>query len=101
MLDKSLIITEKPSVARQFAAALGVIGNQDGYIEDDKWVITWCIGHLVSLSYPEAYDPALKKWSMDGGCGKTDRRRGAARADQGQRDRDLSDQGRNHYKAGA
>ena len=65
MLDKSLIITEKPSVARQFAAALGVSGNQDGYIEDDRWVITWCIGHLVSLSYPEAYDPALKKWSMD------------------------------------
>ena len=64
-MDKSLIITEKPSVARQFAAALGVSGNQDGYIEDDRWVITWCIGHLVSLSYPEAYDPALKKWSMD------------------------------------
>lgn len=64
-LEKAIIITEKPSVARQFAAALGVSGSQDGYIENDRWVITWCIGHLVSLSYPEAYDPALKKWSLD------------------------------------
>ena len=64
-MQKSLIITEKPSVARQFAAALGVSGSRDGYIENDTWVITWCVGHLVSLSYPEAYDPALKKWSMD------------------------------------
>ena len=65
VLEKAIIITEKPSVARQFAAALGVSGSQDGYIENDRWVITWCVGHLVSLSYPEAYDPALKKWSMD------------------------------------
>ena len=65
MLDKAIIITEKPSVARQFASALGVSGSRDGYIENDRWVITWCVGHLVSLSYPEAYDPALKKWSMD------------------------------------
>lgn len=64
-MQKSLIITEKPSVARQFAAALGVSGSRDGYIENDTWVISWCVGHLVSLSYPEAYDPALKKWSMD------------------------------------
>lgn len=64
-MEKSLIITEKPSVARQFASALGVSGRQDGYIENERWVITWCVGHLVSLSYPEAYDPALKKWSMD------------------------------------
>lgn len=64
-MEKAIIITEKPSVARQFAAALGVSGSQDGYIENDRWVITWCIGHLVSLSYPEAYDPALKKWSLD------------------------------------
>ena len=64
-MEKAIIITEKPSVARQFAAALGVSGSQDGYIENDRWVITWCIGHLVSLCYPEAYDPALKKWSLD------------------------------------
>ncbi len=65
IMEKSLIITEKPSVARQFAAALGVNGSRDGYIENDRWVISWCVGHLVGLSYPEAYDPALKKWSMD------------------------------------
>ena len=65
MLEKAVIITEKPSVARQFAAALSVSGSRDGYIENDRWVITWCVGHLVSLSYPEAYDPALKKWSLD------------------------------------
>ena len=64
-MEKAIIITEKPSVARQFASALGVSGNQDGYIENDRWVITWCVGHLVSLSYPEAYDPALKRWSLD------------------------------------
>ena len=59
-MGKNLIITEKPSVARQFAAALGVSGKQEGYIENVQWIITWCIGHLVSLSYPEAYDPAMK-----------------------------------------
>ena len=64
-MEKAIIITEKPSVARQFASALGVSGSRDGYIENERWVITWCVGHLVSLSYPEAYDPALKKWSMD------------------------------------
>lgn len=64
-MGKNLIITEKPSVARQFAAALGVSGKQEGYIENDQWIITWCIGHLVSLSYPEAYDPAMKKWTMN------------------------------------
>ena len=64
-MEKAIIITEKPSVARRFASALAVSGKQDGYIENDRWVITWCVGHLVSLSYPEAYNPALKKWSMD------------------------------------
>lgn len=62
---KSVIVTEKPSVARQFAAALGVSGSHQGYIENDKWIITWCVGHLVTLSYPDKYDPALKNWSMD------------------------------------
>ena len=64
-MKKSLIITEKPSVARQFASVLGVSGSQDAYIEDDRWVVNWCVGHLVSLSYPEAYDPTLKKWSIE------------------------------------
>ena len=64
-MGKKLIITEKPSVARQFAHALKVSGNQDGYIENKDTIITWCVGHLVTLSYPEAYDPDLKKWKLD------------------------------------
>ncbi len=64
-MGKYVIVTEKPSVARQFAAALEVRGGRDGYIENEKWIITWCVGHLVSLSYPEAYDPQLKKWRLD------------------------------------
>lgn len=62
---KSLFIAEKPSVASEFAKALKVSGKKyDGYIEDEDHVITWCVGHLVTMSYPEAYDAALKKWSM-------------------------------------
>lgn len=65
-MGKKLIITEKPSVARQFAAALGEnMKNKDGYMESDGYVITWCVGHLVTMCYPDAYDPALKKWSLD------------------------------------
>lgn len=64
-MSKRLIITEKPSVAQQFAKTLKVSGKQDGYIENDEWVITWCVGHLVTLSFPEKYDPALKKWSLE------------------------------------
>lgn len=67
---KNLYIAEKPSVAREFAKALGVkgadnAGGKDGFIETADSVITWCVGHLVTMSYPDAYDPALKKWSMD------------------------------------
>ena len=59
-------IAEKPSVARQFAEALGgSFQNREGYLERDDELITWCVGHLVAMSYPEAYDPALKKWRMD------------------------------------
>lgn len=62
---KSLFITEKPSVAKEFAKALKLnTTNHDGYMESNNTIITWCIGHLVSMSYPEAYDPALKKWDM-------------------------------------
>lgn len=64
-MGKKLIITEKPSVARQFAKALGVSGNNNGYIENNDWIITWCVGHLVTLSYPEKYDPALKEWDLE------------------------------------
>lgn len=66
MGNKKIIIAEKPSVARTYAQILGVKGqNHDGYIENDEWIVTWCIGHLVTLAYPESYDEALKKWDMD------------------------------------
>lgn len=64
-MGKTLIITEKPSVAREYAQILGVRGNQDGYIENDRYVITWCVGHLVTMCYPEEYNPELKKWELD------------------------------------
>ena len=54
-LAKSLIITEKPSVAQEFARILGVSGRNDGYIENSDYVITWCVGHLVEMVYPEVY----------------------------------------------
>lgn len=64
-MSKSLYIAEKPSVANEFAKALKITGKkQDGYIESENAIVTWCVGHLVTMSYPEAYDPALKKWSM-------------------------------------
>lgn len=63
---KNLYIAEKPSVAREFAKALKVSGGkQDGYIEDEHSIVTWCVGHLVTMSYPEVYDPALARWSME------------------------------------
>ena len=62
---KNLYIAEKPSVARQFADVLGVKGNAgNGYLESDTAVVTWCVGHLVTMSYPEVYYPNLKKWSL-------------------------------------
>ena len=58
-MSKSLFIAEKPSVAREFAKALKVSGTgRDGYIESESAIVTWCVGHLVTMSYPEAYDPA-------------------------------------------
>ena len=63
---KNLYIAEKPSVAREFANALKIQGgSHDGYIESENAVVTWCVGHLVSMSYPDAYDASLAKWSMD------------------------------------
>lgn len=65
-MSKSLFIAEKPSVAQEFAKALKVqAARKDGYLESENTVITWCVGHLVTMSYPEAYDPALKKWSLE------------------------------------
>lgn len=65
-MDKYLFIAEKPSVAKEFAKALKVTDSQsNGYMESEKYVVTWCVGHLVTMSYPDAYDPAFKKWSLD------------------------------------
>lgn len=63
---KKIIVTEKPSVARTFAQVLGVTEKAaKGYYENDEWIITWCVGHLVTMSYPEVYDEALKKWDLE------------------------------------
>ena len=62
---KKLFIAEKPSVAQQFADALGVKGNRgQGYLEQGDNIITWCVGHLITMSYPESYDPNMKKWAL-------------------------------------
>ncbi len=63
---KDLFIAEKPSVAAEFAKVLGVGGSRrGGYIENDKYIVTWCVGHLVTMSYPDKYDERLKRWSTD------------------------------------
>ena len=63
---KKLLITEKPSVAMEFAKALKIDSNRkNGYIESNDWVITWCVGHLVTMSYPEKYDENLRFWRLD------------------------------------
>ena len=61
-----LLITEKPSVAREFAKVLKVnASNKGNYLESSEWIITWCVGHLVTMSYPDKYDEKLKQWKMD------------------------------------
>jgi len=62
---KTLILTEKPSVAKDFAGALKVRGNRDGYMENEDYIITWAVGHLVELLEPDDYDEKWKKWRMD------------------------------------
>jgi len=65
-MPKKLIIAEKPSVAMEFAKALKINANRkNGYLESDEWIITWCVGHLVTMSYPEVYDEKLKFWRLD------------------------------------
>lgn len=65
-MSKSLFIAEKPSVAQEFIKALKINGKKaDGYTENEQYVVTWCVGHLVTMSYPEAYDEKLKRWSLD------------------------------------
>ncbi len=65
-MTKSLYIAEKPSVAREFANALKKNWKrEDGYMEAEDSIVTWCVGHLITMSYPEAYDPAYKRWSLE------------------------------------
>ncbi len=65
-MSKSVYIAEKPSVAQEFAKALKINGKRkDGYLESEDSIVTWCVGHLVTMSYPEVYDASLKKWSYD------------------------------------
>ena len=65
-MAKKLLITEKPSVAMEFAKALKInTTRKNGYLESENWIITWCVGHLVTMSYPEAYDEKLKFWRLD------------------------------------
>ena len=65
-MGKQVFIAEKPSVAREFANALGLnFRSRDGYMEAEGTYVTWCVGHLVTMCYPDAYDPALKRWSLN------------------------------------
>lgn len=65
-MGKSLYIAEKPSVAQEFAKALKLkLNRKDGYLESEDAIVTWCVGHLVTMSYPEEYDPSLKRWSLE------------------------------------
>jgi len=65
-MGKSVFIAEKPSVAQEFAKALKVnFGRRDGFLEADDYIVTWCVGHLVTMSYPECYDTSLKRWSLE------------------------------------
>ena len=65
-MGKSLYIAEKPSVAQEFAKALNIFAKRkDGYLESEEAVVTWCVGHLVTMSYPEEYDSSLKRWSLE------------------------------------
>lgn len=65
-MGKAVFIAEKPSVAREFAKALKLnTKSHDGYLESENTIITWCVGHLVNMCYPESYDEALKRWSFD------------------------------------
>ena len=65
-MGKSVYIAEKPSVAQEFAKALKLKTRRgDGFLESDEAIVTWCVGHLVTMSYPEAYDASLKKWNLD------------------------------------
>ena len=66
MANKSVYIAEKPSVAQAFASALKInFSRRDGYLESDEAIFRWCVGHLVTMSYPEVYDETYARWSFD------------------------------------
>ena len=65
-MGKQVFIAEKPSVAREFAKALKYnMKSRDGYMESDEAIVTWCVGHLVTMSYPEVYDIKYKRWTLE------------------------------------
>lgn len=65
-MAKDLYIAEKPSVAQEFAKAMKLNARRmDGYLESEEAVVTWCVGHLVTMSYPEKYDEKYKRWRLD------------------------------------
>lgn len=65
-MGKSVFIAEKPSVAQEFAKALHAdFKRRDGFLESEQYIVTWCVGHLVTMSYPDKYDERLKRWSFD------------------------------------
>lgn len=65
-MGKAVYIAEKPSVAQEFAKALKLnTKRKDGYLESEEAVVTWCVGHLVTMSYPEVYDEGMKRWRLE------------------------------------
>ena len=64
-MQMKLVLAEKPSVAQSIAKVLGAAKREDGYLEGNGYVVSWCVGHLVELSQPEAYDEKFAKWRYD------------------------------------
>ena len=64
-MKKILVLAEKPSVGRDIAKVLGCINDKNGYMEDSKYVVTWALGHLVTLADPESYDDRYKSWNIE------------------------------------
>ena len=64
-MSKTVILAEKPSVGKDIAKALGIHGSNDGYMEGKEYIVTWAMGHLVTLAAPEEYKPEYKEWKME------------------------------------
>lgn len=60
-----LVVAEKPSVAQSIAKVIGAVGKQDGYLEGNGYLVSWCVGHLVELAAADSYDPRYSKWSLE------------------------------------